>query len=84
MKTIKAISSGKNYQVGDIKRITDVDADVRVRGGSWVYINKTEWKKSRKSVEVEKTPIPQPKTNKDIIPGQGPQRILPKKIKNTK
>lgn len=44
MKCIKAIRTGKNHETGDIKRIEDVEAESRVRGGSWVYVPKSEWK----------------------------------------
>lgn len=66
MKCIKAIRSGKNHETGDIKRIEDVDAESRVRGGSWVYVPKNEWKKTRKPIVVESPTVNQPKTKKEV------------------
>ena len=79
MKCIKAIRSSKNHEVGDIIRIDDVESEIKVKGGFWVYTSKTEWKKSKKPVEVKT--IVEPKTKEEIIPGQGAQRIPPKKEK---
>jgi hypothetical protein len=45
MKCIQAIRASKNVEVGDIARIGDVEAELRVKGGSYKYIPKTEWKK---------------------------------------
>lgn len=48
MKCIKTIRATKNNEVGVIKRVSDVEADARVRGGSWMYVSKTEFKTYRK------------------------------------
>lgn len=56
MKCIKSIKETKTYKVGDIVRVSDKEADVRVESGYWMYVPKTEWKEfSRKPVEIEKT-----------------------------
>jgi hypothetical protein len=44
MKCIKAIKSQKTAEIGNIARINDVDAELRVRTGYWKYISKSEWK----------------------------------------
>ena len=46
MKCIKALRTGKDVQVGDIKRVDEKTAYNMV-GSSWAYISKTEWKLSR-------------------------------------
>jgi hypothetical protein len=55
MKCIKALRTGKDVQVGDIKRVDEKTAYNMV-GSSWAYISKTEWKLSRgKKVAEEVT-----------------------------
>ena len=55
MKCIKALRTGKDVQVGDIKRVDEKTAYNMV-GSSWGYISKTEWKLSRgKKVAKEVT-----------------------------
>ena len=55
MKCIKALRTGKDVQVGDIKRVDEKTAYNMV-GSSWAYISKTEWKLSRgKKVTEEVT-----------------------------
>ncbi len=55
MKCIKALRTGKDVQVGDIKRVDEKTAYNMV-GSSWGYISKTEWKLSRgKKVAEEVT-----------------------------
>jgi len=54
MKCIKALRTGKDVQVGDIKRVDDKTA-MNMVGLSWQYISKTEWKSSRGKKVVEET-----------------------------
>ena len=44
MKCIKSIKSTKNTEIGVITRIDDKDAELKVKGGYWSYIPKSEWK----------------------------------------
>ena len=54
MKTIKAIKATKYSAVGDIKRVTEVEAEEKVSTGYWKFIPKIEWKEAtRKPKEVE-------------------------------
>ena len=48
MKCIKTIRPTKSNETGVNKRVSDDEADTRVRGGSWVYVSKTEYKTYRK------------------------------------
>lgn len=58
MKCIKAIKSQKTAEIGDMARINDVDAEIRVRTGYWKYIPKSEWKnKNNESSETQNTKI---------------------------
>jgi hypothetical protein len=54
MKTIKAIKESKYSKEGDLKRVTDKDADVKVQSGYWMYVPKKEWKDYNKSLMEEK------------------------------
>jgi hypothetical protein len=54
MKCIKALRTGKDVQVGDIKRVDEKTAYNMV-GSSWEYVSKTEWKLSRGKKVVKET-----------------------------
>jgi len=54
MKCIKALRTGKDVQVGDIKRVDDKTA-MNMVGLSWQYISKTEWRSSRGKKVVEES-----------------------------
>jgi DNA-binding transcriptional MerR regulator len=59
MKCIKCIKVAKGYQLDEIRRVTDEDADDRVKGGYWKFIPKSEWKlatRKTKSVQVIEQP----------------------------
>jgi hypothetical protein len=54
MKCIKCIKVAKGYQLDEIRRVSDEDADDRVKGGYWKFIPKSEWKlATRKPVKTE-------------------------------
>jgi len=55
MKCIKSIRPSKNVEIGDIKRISNVESEEKVNSGYWKYIPKTEWKKSRIKQIIEPT-----------------------------
>jgi hypothetical protein len=66
MKCIESIKATKHVEVGEIKRVSDKEADSEVKGGYWKYIPKNEWKlatrktktvneKVEESKEVKKT-----------------------------
>jgi hypothetical protein len=44
MKCIKLIKASKGHEIGDILRVDDNEADLRVKGGYWVFAPKTEYK----------------------------------------
>jgi hypothetical protein len=53
MKCIQAIRAGKYSEIGDIKRVDDIDAQEKVTSGYWKFIPKSEWKlATRKPKEV--------------------------------
>jgi hypothetical protein len=59
MKCIKCIKVAKGYELDEIRRVSDEDADDRVKGGYWKFIPKSEWKlatRKPKSVQVIEQP----------------------------
>ena len=59
MKCIKCIKVAKGYEIDEIRRVSDEDADERVKGGYWKFIPKSEWKlatRKTKSVQVIEQP----------------------------
>lgn len=56
MKTIKAIKQTKHVEVGELKRVTDKEADDNVRSGYWKYVPKSELKTQKVEEVREKYP----------------------------
>jgi hypothetical protein len=44
MKCIKLIKSSKGHEIGQILRVNDDEADLRVKGGYWSFVPNTEYK----------------------------------------
>jgi len=58
MKCIKCIKVAKGYQIDEIRRVADIDADERVKGGYWKFIPKSEWKlATRKPTQQPKVEV---------------------------
>jgi len=53
MKCIKAIRATKYSEVGDIKRVTDVEANEKVDTGYWSFVSKSEWKLATRKSKTE-------------------------------
>ena len=53
MKCIKCIKVAKGYEFDEIRRISDIDADEKVKGGYWKFIPKSEWKGTLKRAVVK-------------------------------
>ncbi len=53
MKCIKCIKVAKGYELDEIRRVSDTDANERVRGGYWKFIPKSEWKATLKRAVVK-------------------------------
>jgi hypothetical protein len=60
MKCIKCIKVAKGYELDEIRRVSDIDADERVKGGYWKFIPKSEWKATN-------TPTQKVVVNEDVI-----------------
>ena len=71
MKCIKAIKATKYSAIGDIKRVTDIEANERVETGYWKFVPEMEWKEATRKVAEPVNPqitdavtTEQPKSNK--------------------
>ena len=53
MKCIKCIKVAKGYEIDEIRRISDIEADEKVKGGYWKFIPKSEWKGTLKRAVVK-------------------------------
>jgi hypothetical protein len=53
MKCIKAIRATKYSEVGDIKRVTDLEANEKVDTGYWAFVPKSEWKLATRKSKTE-------------------------------
>lgn len=52
MKCIKCIKVAKGYELDEVRRVSDEDADERVKGGYWKFVPKSEWKLATRKVKV--------------------------------
>lgn len=52
MKCIKCIKVAKGYELDEIRRVDDTEADDKVRGGYWKFVPKSEWKLATRKVKV--------------------------------
>jgi hypothetical protein len=52
MKCIKCIKVAKGYELDEVRRINDIDADEKVKGGYWKFVPKSEWKAVTRKVKV--------------------------------
>ena len=57
MKCIKAIKSTKYSEIGDMKRVSEAEAEEKVETGYWVYVPKSEYKQSSSSQKVDSNTI---------------------------
>ena len=60
MKCIKCIKVAKGYELDEIRRVSDIDADEKVKGGYWKFVPKSEWKGTLKRAVVKNDTIVSP------------------------
>ena len=44
MKCVKLIKLSKGHEIGEILRMDDIEAELKVKGGNWKFVSKTEYK----------------------------------------
>ena len=79
MKCIKCIRVAKGYEIDEIRRVSDEDADDRVKGGYWKFVPKSEWKlatRKPKSVQVSD------QTTEEVVELSIEEKKLARKKKN--
>ena len=52
MKCIKVIKQAKSYELGEIRRMDDLEAEGKVKTGYWAFCPKSEWKLATRKVKV--------------------------------
>ena len=52
MKCIKCIKVAKGYELDEIRRVDDIEADEKVKVGYWKFVPKSEWKLATRKVKV--------------------------------
>ena len=52
MKCIKCIKVAKGYELDEIRRVNDIEADEKVKVGYWKFVPKSEWKLATRKVKV--------------------------------
>jgi len=52
MKCIKCIKVAKGYDLDEVRRMDDIDANEKVKTGYWKFVPKSEWKAVTHKVKV--------------------------------
>ena len=52
MKCIKCIKVAKGYDLDEVRRMDDIDANEKVKAGYWKFVPKSEWKAVTRKVKV--------------------------------
>ena len=60
MKCIKCIKQTKHYELDEIRRTDDQDAEEKVKSGVFKFIPKSEWKLATRKVKVAEVVTEQP------------------------
>ena len=60
MKCIKCIKVAKGYELDEIRRVDDIEADEKVKVGYWKFVPKSEWKLASRKVKVNQVVDVQP------------------------
>ena len=60
MKCIKCIKVAKGYELDEVRRMDDIDANEKVKGGYWKFVPKSEWKAVTRKVKVNEVVNEQP------------------------
>jgi hypothetical protein len=68
MKCIKCIRQTKSYDLNEIRRTDDQDAEDKVKSGTWKFIPKSEWKATlQKAVVKNETIVSQDETTEATV-----------------
>lgn len=67
MKCIQCLKATKNYELNEIRRVDDKEAEEKVRSGNWKYIPKEEWKKTFRAQLKKDAPSQEQSTQEPTI-----------------
>ena len=73
MKCIKLIKASKGHEIGEVLRVNDDEADLRVKGGYWSFAPKSEYKLYKN---------PDYKTNKTVEKVSSKKTLKKNKVEN--
>ena len=73
MKCIKLIKASKGHDIGEMLRMDDVEAELKVKGGNWSFVPKTEYKLYKN---------PEYQTKKETIKVQSKKQGKKNKVEN--
>jgi len=60
MKCIKCIKVAKGYELDEIRRVDDIEADEKVKVGYWKFVPKSEWKIATRKIKINEVVVEQP------------------------
>ena len=66
MKCIKVIKQTKSYELGEIRRMDDLEAESKVKTGYWAFCPKSELKLATRKVKVNQVVNEQPEVELSI------------------
>jgi hypothetical protein len=84
MKCIKCIKQTKSYDLDEIRRTDDQDAEEKVRSGVWKFIPKEEWKGTLKKAVVKNETIVSPEETDELTIAEKQLKGKKKKVKDDK
>ena len=67
MKCIKVIKQAKSYELGEIRRMDDLEAESKVKTGYWAFWPKSEWKRATRKVKGNEVVSEQPTEELSIV-----------------
>ena len=82
MKCIKCIRQTKTYDLGEIRRTDDIDAEQKVKSGIWKFIPKSEWKATLQKAVVKNDKVVSP--DETAEPTVAEKQLKSKKKKDDK
>jgi hypothetical protein len=84
MKCIKCIRQTKTYDLDEIRRVSDQDADEKVKSGTWKFIPKSEWKATLQKAVVKNDNIISPDETTELTVAEKQLKGKKKKVKDDK
>jgi hypothetical protein len=84
MKCIKCIKQAKSYQLGEIRRMDDLEAEAKVKTGYWAFCPKSEWKGILKTAIVKNDTVVSQDDTAELTIAEKQLKGKKKKVKDDK